>query len=147
MRKETPEEKKYRQELKAYRRQEKEKEQEYKKKLSRELKVLRFMKKTDVLYYHHGTSESMMKRIEKGIQMITKGHFGARVYTEYHPYYWNYSPNKSSEMPLSYLGCLFNSSFETIYDVPLDGTYIFEIRDSGERGLGSFDRIFAKKVQ
>ena len=43
---------------------------------------------------------------------------------------------------------LFSSDeFESIYDVPLDGSYIFSIFDSGQRGLGSFNYIRVTKTE
>lgn len=112
--------------------------------IKRELGILKFMLKTDVMYNHHGRSESMKNGIAKKILSIKEN----KTYTEYHPYFWNYSKDESSYMPKSLLGNIFNShDFESIYEVPLDGSYKFEIYDSGQRGMGSFNYITAIKVE
>lgn len=117
-------------------------EREQKQATRRELNILKFMKKTGVEYHHHGRHE--MVNIDSSIKYIKENQRAK----EYHPYYWNYSPDSSSWMPVALLGCLFSSSeFSTIYDVPLDGTYRFQIYDSGQRGLGSFNRITAVKQE
>lgn len=106
----------------------------------RELKLLKFMLKTDVLYHHHGKQDSSVKTIKSRIERIKE----RNKYTEYDPYGWNWD---LSYPGLSLLGCIWSSSFfESIYDVPLDGSYIFYIYDSGERGSGSKNRMTAKKV-
>lgn len=110
----------------------------------REITVLKFMLKNDVLYYHHGEADSMKKEIEKQLTLMKEG----KDFQEYHPYIWNYQGEGKNYLSRCKLGCIFSSSeFDEIYDVPLDGTYRFEIYDSGERGLGSFNRITAKKVE
>lgn len=106
----------------------------------RELKLLKFMLKTDVLEHHHGEQDSSVKTIKSRIERIKE----RNEYTEYDPYGWNWG---LSYPGLSLLGCRWSSSFfESIYDVPLDGSYIFYIYDSGERGSGSKNRMTAKKV-
>ena len=112
--------------------------------LKREKAVLTFMKKNDVMYHHHGRKESMMDEIKSALGKIKEGE-----YQEYDPYIWNRQGEGNNYLPLCQFGNIFSgtSEFETIYDVPLDGTYKFYIYDSGERGLGSFNRITAKKVE
>jgi len=112
----------------------------------RELAILEFMVKTDVLYYHHGRSESMAGKAKSQITKIKK----TGRYDERNSYIWNYYGEGNNTMSRSLLGNLFNSGstdFETIYDVPLDGTYKFVVWDSGQRGLGSFDYIKPVKVE
>lgn len=109
-----------------------------------ELAILNFMLKTDVLYYHHGRSESMKNTIKSKIESVKE----TGRNTEYDPYIWNYQGEGKNYMPKCQMGNIFSSSdFDTIYEVPLDGTYIFSIFDSGQRGLGSFNRITATKVE
>lgn len=110
----------------------------------KELEVLTFMKKTDVLYHHHGTSESMRKTIEEQIIRLKE----TKEPTVYHQYIWNYRGEGNNRMLRSELGCLFRSSeFDTPHDVPLDGTYVFEMYDSGQRGCGSFHGLTVRKVE
>lgn len=139
--KESKEERQARQEIKAYERKEAVAAKEHKVNVRRELKLLKFMLKTDVLNHHHGRSESMRDAIEKQIAYLKT----RDKHTEYDPYYWNYSEGGTSQMPLCFLGCLPSiSGFDSIYDVPLDGSYVFYIYDSGQRGLGSYNRIACK---
>lgn len=110
----------------------------------KELEVLTFMKKTDVLYHHHGTSESMRKTIEEQITRLKE----TKEPTVYHQYIWNYRGEGNNRMLRSELGCIFRSSeFDTPHDVPLDGTYVFEMYDSGQRGCGSFHGLTVRKVE
>ena len=109
---------------------------------TRERKILTFMKKTGVEYHHHDR-----------VEMVDINFFIERLkhedsHTSYDPYYWNHSGG-TSQMPIALLGRLWSScaEFETMYDVPLDGTYRFQCYDSGQRGLGSFGRITAIKVE
>ena len=96
---------------------------------NRELLILMYMSKTGLLYYHHSETDDLEKSIREAID-------------EYHPYIWNYNKDKSSYMSVSLMGRLWrHSEFETIYDVPLDGTWIFYGYDAGERGSGAFQRI------
>lgn len=134
-----------------------------------EVAILKFMLKTDVIYYHHGQEESLKDLIKTQLDKIQSRHkkylterkkleewgdketyynclFSSHINTEYHPYYWNYNKDESSHIPLSYLGRLwYGGEFETIYDVPLDGSYIFYTTDSGARGLGSMDYLKVRK--
>ena len=130
-----------------YWRNEKKKEEEYKKdlrkKVKRELAVLNYMLKSDVLYHHHNTKDSLKLEVLNRIQWAKKDN----IYQIYDSYVWNRYGEGKNYMSLSLLNNLWSSSeFDTIYDVPLDGSYIFYTYDSGERGLGSFGRITAKKA-
>lgn len=142
-------------------RQEKARLQTHKKMLAKAKAVLSYMKKTDVLYYHHGKSESIMPKILKALDSLKlrEGHYGDTVYFRikdkeislprhdaYHPYIWNYQGEGRNYLPKCQFECIWRGPFESIYDVPLDGSYIFSIYDSGQRGLGSFDGITATKV-
>lgn len=115
---------------------------QHNKKIKREKTLLKFMLKNDVLSYHHGQADSKLKEIKIQLDILTK----RNTYREYDPYVWNRLGEGNNHLPLSHMGCLWRSNeFETIYDVPLDGSYTFYIYDSGERGLGSFSRITACK--
>jgi hypothetical protein len=117
-------------------------ERQQRARVKRELGILKFMLKTDVLYNHHGRADSLKGSITEAIEWVKR----TGRHTHYHSYIWNYQD--SSYMPYSWLGCIFRSSeFETIYDVPLDGTYVFYTYDSGQRGLGSFNRMTVRKVE
>jgi hypothetical protein len=135
----------------------------YKFNYNREIKVLEFMDKMGVQHLHHGQVSNHNEEVKKRIQIL-KGKvkelndikneelLGCNyhlIHLEYEPYVWNRLGEGNNYLPLSHLGSnLWRSSdFDTIYDVPLDGTYMFYTYDSGERGLGSFDRISAKKVE
>lgn len=131
--------KKYRQ----YDREERKRVLESKKKVAREMKILKFMLKTDVLYLHHGQKDSMKKEIHQRIDSLKN----SGNHLEYDSYYWNYNEAQTSYMPLSQLRCLWYGNFDSIYDVPLDGTYRFHIYDSGARGLGSMNHITCEKVE
>lgn len=112
--------------------------------VKREIALLKYMLKNDVRYYHHGSSDSKQTHIQAQIDSIKRDD----NHREYNPYIWNYQGEGNSYMPKSHLGCIWRSSeFETIYDVPLDGSYKFNIYDSGQRGLGSFNGITATKVE
>ena len=117
-------------------REEKRQAKEKRLNLQREKAVLKFMSKTGVLFHHHGLSDSLKEEIEKRLKRIQEN----GNYQEYNQY--------KGLLPLSQLGCLFSSKeFQSVYDVPLDGTYKFEVYDSGERGLGSFRRMTVIKVE
>lgn len=117
---------------------------EHRKKINREKKILNFMLKTDVLFFHHGRSDSLKAKIERGLRILKDNN----QWAEYHPYIWNRQGEGKNYMSLCLLENIFSSNeFESIYDVPLDGTYKFSVYDSGERGLGSFNRITATKVE
>lgn len=128
---------------KQYRREDARNIKAHKALIRRELKVLKYMLKTDVLYHHHGTTDSLKNNILKQIAYLKE----RDTHTEYNGYAWNYTP--SSYMSLCLLGNLWSSTseFDTIYDVPLDGTYVFYVYDSGQRGSGSFDYMKAKRVE
>lgn len=121
-----------------YEKEQKLKEKELKLKVKRELIVLNFMLKNDVMYHHHGRQDSTKRTITSAITKVKE----INHYQEYDPYIWNYQGQGKNMTSISLLGNLFNSSeFETIYDVPLDGSYMFVIYDSGQRGLGTFNYI------
>lgn len=132
---------------------------EHKAILAKAKAVLSYMKKTDVLYHHHGRSDSMMSSIISALDSLKHCDRDSKRFTikykdielprhnEYHSYYWNYNSAQSSYMPKAQLGCLWYGPFDTIYDVPLDGTYTFYIYDSGSRGLGSMNHISAKLTE
>lgn len=124
--------KKYQKYLPTYEEIAKKEMRELKRRIKKELKILNFMKKNDVFYYHHNTSDSMKKLIIDSIDKIKKH---------------NWVLDQDNK-PYCYLGCNFRSQeFEDIYDVPVDGTYIFYIYDSGQRGLGAIDFISVKKAE
>jgi hypothetical protein len=106
----------------------------------RELTILNFMVKTNVFDHHHGRQDSLLSKIKDRIARLKeKG-----SYTEYDNYGWNWGVTHPG---VSLLGCRWSSSeFDSIYNVPLDGSYIFYVYDSGERGSGSRSRITAKKL-
>ena len=117
-------------------------ERQQRARVKRELGILKFMLKTDVLNHHHGRADSLKGSITEAIERVKR----SGRHTHYDSYIWNYQ--NSSYMPYSWLGCIFRSSdFETIYDVPLDGTYVFYTYDSGQRGLGSFSGMSVRKVE
>lgn len=139
----TPEERIWRAEDRIRRKQEKENIKIKKQNLKRELNVLEFMLKNDVKYLHHGKIDSFSDTIKKQIQKLKK----KEIYEEYNSYVWNYQGDGNNYMSLCLMGNLWrHSEFKTIYDVPLDDTYCFHVYDSGQRGLGSFNHITAKKV-
>ncbi len=106
----------------------------------RELAILEYMKASGVLYYHHSKSDKLFESLDKGREYIKS----EGTHLVYHPYFWNHNEKQSSYMPVCLLGRLWNhSDFTSIYDVPLDGSWIFYAYDAGERGLGSFQRISA----
>lgn len=117
-------------------REEKRQAKEKKLNLRREKSILKLMLKTGVLFHHHGRSDSLKEEIKKRLRLIEEN----GSHQEYNQY--------KGCMPLSQLGCIFNSrEFHSIYDVPLDGTYKFEVYDSGQRGLGAFRIITAVKIE
>lgn len=132
---------------------------DHKAKLARAKAVLLYMKKTDVLYHHHSQSDSMMKDIDQALDSLKQPnrntvHF--RIdgeykeyprHDEYNSYIWNYQGEGHSYLPLCQFGCIWRGPFDTIYDTPLDGSFIFSIYDSGQRGLGSFNGITATPVE
>lgn len=109
-----------------------------------ELAVLNFMLKTDVLFHHHRVEESLKSEIQAQIDSVK----ATGEHMEYNPYIWNRQGEGNNCLPKCQMGNIFSSSeFDSIYEVPLDGTYVFYVYDSGERGCGSFNRITVKKVE
>jgi hypothetical protein len=124
-------------ELALWEREQARKDREHKRLVNRELKVLKFMKKTGVLYYHHNKVDSWANSIKSIIEQVKEE-------KRYHIYEWT----TGEHVPFCHIGCRFRSNeFDSIYDVPLDGSYIFQAYDSGERGLGAKDRLTAVKVE
>lgn len=117
----------------------------------RELAVLQFMLKTDVLRHHHGQADSQKKKIQAAIEAVKRNVIErlGEAWCKYDPYIWNYQGEGNNYNSRCHLDCLFSRAlgFNSIYDVPLDGTYIFYCYDSGMRGLGTFDWISVKKVE
>lgn len=114
--------------------------------LKKELEVLNFMLKNDVIYYHHNQQESMIPSIKKVIEILKSKDL--TDIKKYHPYIWNHQGEGNNYMLRSQLDNIFSSGeFKSIHDVPLDGTYKFTIKDSGQRGLGSFDYMYAEPVE
>ncbi len=135
---------------------------EYKLMSKKTLDILLFMKRTDVKFYHHKQAESQMDKICKAIEHLkqkdcTKGNtkcFSIKgeykclpAYDQYDPYIWNYQGQGNNTLPICQFGCIWRGPFDSIYNVPLDGTYVFSIYDSGQRGLGSFNGITATLVE
>ncbi len=111
----------------------------------RELSILNFMKKTDVLYHHHKSNESLRKQILHHIDVIKKENSVDGYVNDVHKELYN---SYTGYISRSLLGNSWRSDeFETIYDVPLDGTYHFHVFDSGQRGLGSINGITCHKVE
>ncbi len=130
-------------EVKAKEKKDKLKKFQYKKNIARELAILNFMLKNDVLFHHHGVKDSCETKIKVRIDWLKKDN----IFQEYDSYIWNYQGDGKNYMPLSWLGFIFNSvDFNSIYDVPLDGSHEFYAYDSGMRGLGSFSYITAVKI-
>ena len=108
--------------------------------IKRELSILKYMLKTGVICRHHNQEVSERKEIEAAIVRVKEGR---------HKYYEEYSSHYKVDSMLgeSHLGHIWNhSEFNTIYDVPLDGSYIFHSYDSGIRGSGSRFYLTATKV-
>ena len=147
----SPEEKQYEKEAKEFRkwrREEDKKEKQIAKNTKiacdRELAVLQYMLSTGVLYYHHGTKDPETATIQDKIDSVKN----ENKHVEYHPYIWNHQGEGENYMPKCQLGYLWSSlEFDTIYDVPLDGTWIFHAYDSGQRGLGVFHYLTATKIE
>lgn len=167
----TPEQKAERKLHAQYRKQDAERNREnraefkaHKTVLKKAIAVLTYMKKTDVLFHHHSRTDSMMSTIVSTLDSLKKPERDFIEFTvgtnyrdekrvklarhnEYNGYYWNYNSEKSSYMPKAQLGCLWYGPFDTIYDVPLDGSYTFYMYDSGSRGLGTMNCISAKPTE
>lgn len=116
-----------------------------KKNNKRELSILNFMKKTDVLYHHHKSSESLRKQILYHIDLIRKENSVDGYVKDVHKEYYSVYTGHISRSLLGNRWC--SDEFETIYDVPLDGTYHFHVFDSGQRGLSSINGITCHKVE
>ena len=137
---------KYDKEQKQREREEKLKVKEQKILSQRELAILQFMVRTNIIFYHHGEEESLTKEVLAIMQELKEQEHVLGAHLEYNSYIWNYQGEGKNYMSRCLLGRLWRSStFETIYDVPLDGTYYFYCYDSGERGSGSFGRITCAK--
>lgn len=123
--------------------EEKQRLKEHKILIKRELTLLEYMLKSGTKFHHHSEKEDMSKLIQKLIDNLK---INGEI-TKYHPYIWNYQGQGKNTLPLCQMDNIWrNSDFNTIYDVPLDGTYIFYIYDTGQRGLGSFNHITCSKV-
>jgi hypothetical protein len=152
--KETPEERQHRLDSARQRREDRASEKERKAEerlrkanLRREIKVMECMLKVGISYHHHNRVEDLSEQVKGHIkQMKTDERPNWLVYD---PYYWNHNVHKNSYNSRCLLGNLWDRScgFDTIYDVPLDGTYRFVIYDSGQRGMGSYDYMVAVKVE
>lgn len=149
----SPEEKQRQKENRAYDKQQREnlKQEKLQKKeakilAKREMVILKFMLKTDVHYFHHKTSDSLKSKIKKQIDVLKEtGEAKQRD-----PYIWNYQGEGNNYMFRSQLGNLYSpgdTEFDVIHEVPLDGSYIFVVIDSGQRGLGAFDYIKPVKAE
>jgi hypothetical protein len=133
---------KYRQEDKALEKEQKRQERELKKNVKREIALLKFMLKTDVQYYHHGKNDSLKNDLERALKTITE----SNSYQEYNGY--AYLIQEGNYMSRALLGHQWTSSeFKSIYDVPLDGSYVIYCYDSGARGLGTFHYMSAKRAE
>jgi hypothetical protein len=112
-------------------------QREQKNMFAEEQRIIQFMKKTGVEYHHHSKKDLIdMKPILKELNRQKPIFKTADGPTDY----WATFHGRG----LALLDCNWSSSeFETIYDVPLDGTYIFQIYDSGHRGYGSKNNITA----
>jgi len=125
---------------------------EFKELAKKEIEVLKFMLKNDVLYYHHSRADSLKEEIKKQLEAVKRAIKEKDNPKMYHPYVWNYYGEGHNLMLRSLLGNLWNGyvsneeNFKSIHDVPLDGSYKFVVFDSGQRGLGSFDYIRVTKV-
>lgn len=123
-------------------RERKEKEKAHKILVQRELSVLQFMLSNGLLYYHHSQADSLEHRVKEAIEQAKEGQ--TQVYD---PYIWNRQGEGNNYLPLCQFGKIWiHDQFDSIYDVPLDGTWQFYGYDSGERGLGAFHRISAHET-
>lgn len=112
----------------------------------RELAILDYMLKTDMKYHHHGREDSMIQQIKEAINAIKTDPKNFKIYD---PYVWNRLGEGNNYLPACHFGNLWSRSndFDTIYEVPLDGSYRFYTYDSGQRGIGSFHYISCKKIE
>ena len=109
--------------------------------ITKELAILQFMYEDGDLtrHFHHGESNPLKMEIGHRIEVM----LNLGTTTEFNEYAASRNSG-DSQLPLSQLGCLWrHDKFPSIYDVPLDGTWRFFTYDSGERGLGAFNRISA----
>jgi hypothetical protein len=152
--KETPEERQYRLDSARWRREDRAAEKErkaeerlHKANLKREIKVMECMLKVGVGYHHHGRVDDLSEEVRGHIKRMKTDE--RPHWLVYDPYFWNHNAEESSYNSRCLLGNLWDRScgFDTIYDVPLDGTYRFVIYDSGQRGLGSYNYMEAVKVE
>jgi hypothetical protein len=136
---------KYDKEQREYAAEERKENRIRKQNVKREIAVLKFMLKNDVKFYHHSTESSMLETIKRHLEALKEPDARWNVYD---PYIWNRQGEGNNTTSRCLLGNLWDRTedFETIYDVPLDGTYKFVITDSGSRGLGSYNYIRANKV-
>ncbi len=131
----------WKKEERARERARKEEEKKHKALIARELSVLEFMKRTGFYYYHHGAVDNIEDLVERAIKRVKEGEW-----QEYNLYAWLHQIDKSNYMSICQFGKLWrHSEFDSIYDVPLDGSWLFYSYDSGERGAGAFHRISAYK--
>jgi hypothetical protein len=136
-------ERRWRMEDNQTRREEKQEQRQQKLDNKAELAILQYMLKTDVLSYHHGYSESLKEEVQKQIAKLKE----SGKHKEYDPYIWNRQGEGNNYMSLSVMRRIWHHiDFHTIYEVPLDGSYIFYAYDSGDRGSGSYNRISCHKV-
>lgn len=152
--KETPEERQYRLDSARWRREDRAAEKErkaeerlHKANMKREIKLMEYMLKVGVGYHHHGRVDDMDDEIREHIKRMKTD--DNPHWLVYDPYFWNHNANQSSYTSRCLLGNLWDRScgFDSIYDVPLDGTYRFVISDSGQRGLGSYNYMEAVRVE
>ena len=123
------EERKLNKEIRAHQR-------EQKRKHKKDLALLRYMKKTGLKFYHHNTHDGMIGEVKKALKECreSKPNFDQDYWARYRMY--------SDTL----FDCVWShDEFETIYDVPLDGTYRFHIYDSGRRGYGAKNNITTTK--
>jgi hypothetical protein len=110
---------------------------EAKKEKKREIDILKFMKKTKVEHHHHGTTE-LIKELDI-LCAIASAEEGQLATYDYDAV--------TRSVPMCQLGNLWNhEDFQSIYNVPLDGSYRFIVYDSGHRGCGARDYITAVSV-
>lgn len=152
--KETPEERQHRldsarrrREDCAVERERKAEERLHRANLKREIRVMECMLRVGVGYHHHGRVDDLSEEV--------RGHIARMKHDErphwlvYDPYFWNHNADQSSYNSRCLLGNLWDRScgFDSVYDVPLDGTYRFVVHDSGQRGLGSYNYMGAVRVE
>jgi len=110
----------------------------HKKLMNAEIRILRYMKKTGVNFHHHGeiTSIDVMPALNYMIER--------KKSSNDHSYCWNtFHGLDSSLLEFEWS----SNEFSEIHDVPLDGSYIFQAYDSGQRGCGAVNYITAVHVE